>query len=156
MNKNGRIDIMGPPTEQIQQSQNYTDYRDALMGMKEETILSRAFFSKENVEILQNRLRSRVYKMSNNAIYISPQDETTLKMYMREFFIEYGQTVSNNITSQIDFINTKIIDHCSHLVYSEAKAYRNYKKDVSTLSVPHELPTSTRDFQQIQMNKEWF
>lgn len=156
MNKNGRIDIMGPPTEQIQQSQKYTDYRDALMGMKEETILSKAFFSKENVEILQNRLRHRVYKMSNGTIYISPQDETTLKMYMREFFIEYGQTIHNDITSQIDFINTKIIDHCSKLVHNEAKAYQKYKKDVSTLSVPHELPTSTRDFQQIQMNKEWF
>lgn len=156
MNKNGRIDIMGPPTEPIQQSQKYTDYRDALMGMREETILSRAFFSKENVQILQDRLRCRVYKMSKESICISPQDETTLKMYMREFFIEYGQTVHDNVTAQIDFINTKIIDHCSQLVHNEAQAYRKYKKDVSTLSVPNELPIVTREFQHLQMNKEWF
>ena len=151
---NGRINITGP-NEPIQQSL-YTDYKDALCGLKESTLLSQAFFSKENIQLLQDGIRIRVNKLSNGTICISPQDENSLKMYMRQFFLEYGKTMHQNITQQIEFINTKIIEECSRVVFSEAKAYIQYKKDVSTLNVPHNLPRASREFQQLELRNIWF
>ena len=68
---NGRVNVISQPdTKSLfsmydQNKRNKTSFRDALKGSKEESPLSSAFFSKENVQIIQNGLRAGVYEMSD-------------------------------------------------------------------------------------------
>ncbi len=67
---NGRVDILGPIGPQFQLSDKIpikqcVSFRDALTGQWTDTLLSCTFFSKENIQILQNAIRKGVYDRSN-------------------------------------------------------------------------------------------
>ena len=80
MNKNnGRINIMGPNTGDIFTlyhkkpiNSKSTPYKNALMGNQHESVLSQAFFSAENISIIQNAIKAGVYHLSKgNDIYLN-------------------------------------------------------------------------------------
>jgi hypothetical protein len=82
MNKttNGRVDIKTPNTstlfemyDKIPANQCAT-FRNPTEGLWTDTNLSRAFFSSQNIKILQNGIRAGVYYKSNNQYTIGPQD----------------------------------------------------------------------------------
>ena len=56
------------------------DFRGAMTGNWYNTILSDVFFSKENIQILQNGIRKGVYELSNKQFIISEQNEDNLKL----------------------------------------------------------------------------
>ena len=69
---NGRIDIAGKTNldvftlyDQIPTSDTTSDFREALTGTNSSTQLSHAYFSKENIQHLQNKIRQGVYEESN-------------------------------------------------------------------------------------------
>ena len=76
MNKvnNGRVDIKSPNTSSLFEmydkipANQCATFRNATEGLWDETILSNAFFSQENIKILQNGIRAGVYKRSNEWI----------------------------------------------------------------------------------------
>ena len=68
---NGRVDILGPNTnvmfsmmDKIPVSQ-CSSFRDAMTGNWNDTPLSVAFFSRNNMKIIQNGIRVGVYNKSN-------------------------------------------------------------------------------------------
>ena len=68
-----------------------TEYRNALAGNLENNMLSRVFFSAENVQILQNGIRAGVYKASKEEILVPPQNVDTLKIIMRSTYLQYAE-----------------------------------------------------------------
>lgn len=160
---NGRINIM----DNINGSQNQFDlhdripahkmttYRDALQGNQIDTILSRAFFSKENIQIIQNGIRAGVYNKSNGLYNVSPQSEENLKIIMRSTFLMYSANMPNHITEQVKALNKIILDYCIPRVYSEAKGYVRYLYDASTLVVPIDHPTLAQEYKSVEF-KGWF
>lgn len=150
-NQNGRVDIMGPNKNQFELFDNpgvnsqyrSTSYNDAMTGNWDDTILSRAFFSRNNIRIIQNGIRFGVYKMSKGRISVGDQDETNLKIIMRSIFLQYSKNVANNITSQIQRLNTLVLEYCVPDVHNEAVSYLKFKNDVSTLAIPQQRPTYT-------------
>ena len=70
------------------------------------------------------------------------QDETTLKIIMRNIFLEYATHQKNNETNEIRELNKRILDYSIKTVYNEAKSYVKFKNDVSVLSVPNDRPES--------------
>ena len=101
------------------------------------------FFSAENVQIIQNAIKAGVYSRSNSQYVIGNQDEDTLKIIMRSTFLQYSSNQPINITSQIESLNSLVIGYAVPQILSEAEGYIKYKKDVSTLAVPHARPKST-------------
>ena len=71
---NGRVNIIDYPSvdvqlkmqEKIGVKNKTSEYREALVGELESTLLSTLYFSAENIQIVQNGLRAGVYKMSGN------------------------------------------------------------------------------------------
>ena len=117
-NYNGRIDIMGPNIDQFQlfdnpnnNYKNITSYKDALNGNWTTSLLSKAFFSKENIIILQNGIRAGVYRATGGLYSIGPQDETTLKVIMRSIYLQYSINNPNNITQQISELNNLVYEY---------------------------------------------
>jgi hypothetical protein len=147
---NGRIDIMGPNTtplfqlyDQNNNANQSTSYKNAMVGNLENTVLSNAFFSGENIQIIQNAIKAGVYHKSNGAHVIGNQDEDTLKIIMRSTFLQFSNNKPNNIRQQISDLNKLVAEYAIPQIINEADSYLKYKKDVSTLAVPHARPKST-------------
>jgi len=159
---NGRVNIKSPNTsalfgmyDKIPANQCVT-FRNATEGLWNETSLSQAFFSHQNIQIIQNGIRAGVYEKSNGQYLIGPQDCDSIKIVMRSVFLQYSANQPTNLTQQIAELNKIVLNYCIQQVYSEAQGYMKYVDDVSTLVVPiaHPVQASNTD-RQLEL-KSWF
>lgn len=133
------------------------DYVEAMTGNFYDTILSKAYFSAENQDIIQNGIRAGVYKKSNNEFIIAKQNTDSLKIIMRSVFLQNSVNLPTNITGQIDALNKIVINYCVNDIYGEAKSYIKYKHDLTTLVQPLDKPAQNdRDFKHLEMWKSSF
>jgi hypothetical protein len=164
MNKvnNGRVDIKTPSTSSLFEmydkipANQCATFRNATEGLWDETYLSQAFFSKENIQILQNGIRAGVYKQSNGQYLVGPQDCDSLKIIMRSVYLQHSANQIDNITRQIIELNKIVLDYSIKQVYSEAQGYMKYLDDASTLVVPIAHPVMTDNTDRELEFKRWF
>ena len=164
MNKvsNGRIDIQSPDTRSLFNmydkipAHQCTTYRNPLEGQWDDSTLSNAYFSKENIQIIQNGIRAGVYKQSNNQYIVAPQDCDSLKIVMRSIFLQYSANLPGNISGQIEALNQIVLNFCIQQVYSEAKGYMKYLSDASNMYVPIAHPILAKDDDKELILKPWF
>lgn len=164
---NGRIDIINKTQspditnlfamyDKIPANQCAT-FREATLGQWDETPLSKAFFSRENIQIIQNGIRAGVYNKSNGQYIIGSQDCDALKIIMRSVYLQNSANQTINISGQIEELDKIVLDYCIHHVYSEAQGYMKYLYDVSTLAVPMASPVleTQKDKNNYKM-PDWF
>lgn len=153
MQGNGRVNIVNPPNPMIlyDKPRYVSNYGDAMTGNWENTLLSRAFFSVENQQIIQNGIRAGVYKQSQGEYIVAQQSDTHLKMVMRAIFLEHSKNLPTNIPEQIKELNQRVFTFCIPRVYSEAKAYLIYLQDASTLAIPMSVPIHQSTKQTLEL-----
>ena len=117
-----------------------TSFSNALQGNWEKSNLSIAYFSKQNIQIIQNAIRAGVYKMSKEQYLIGTQSVDTLKIIMRSVFLQNSANMQSHITQQIEALNKIVSEYCSKQIYGEAQGYLTYLHDASTLVVPIQRP----------------
>jgi len=161
-NSNGRVDIKSPSTQNLFNlydkipAHQCTTFRNPLEGMLEETVLSVAYFSTGNLEIIQNAIRKGIYDKTNGQYIIDNQDCDALKIIMRGVFLEHSANLPYNITQQIEELDKKVINFCIQQIYSELRGYVKYLHDASTLAVPIAPPImSSLADKQLEL-KPWF
>ena len=163
---NGRVDISKTESPDISQlfalydkipANQCVTFRDPTLGQWNETALSKAYFSKEKIQIIKNGIRAGVYDKSNGQYTVAPQDCDSLKIIMRSVYLQHSANQPTNISGQIEQLNQIVLDYCIFHVYSEAQSYMKYLYDVSTLAVPLSTPVveSQRDKNNYLMPK-WF
>ena len=124
---NGRIDIISTRDKNenkdlIRKTLTHgTNYNEALTGSWDSTNLSIAFFSSENIRIIQNGIRAGVYERSKGMYNVGYQDDTTLKIIMRSIFLEYAKHIIDKETEEIRSLNKRVLDYCVNCVYNEQK-----------------------------------
>jgi len=164
MNKvnNGRINIKSPNTSALFQmydkipANQCVTFRNPTEGLWDNTSLSQAFFSQDNIQIIQNGIRAGVYQRSNGQYVIGVQDCDSIKIIMRSVFLQYSANKPSNIPQQIEELNKIVLNYCIQQVYSEAQGYMKYVDDVSTLVVPIAHPVqATNNDRQLEF-KSWF
>ena len=164
MNKsnNGRVDIKSPNTstlfemyDKIPANQCVT-FRNPTEGLWTDTYLSKAFFSQQNIQMLQNGIRAGVYKKSNGQYTIGQQDCDSLKIIMRSVYLQYAANQINNISDQVTELNTIVLNYCVQQVYGEAQGYMKYINDASTLVVPIAHPVMADNTDRQLYLKSWF
>jgi len=159
---NGRVDIKTPNTSELFKmydkipAHQCTTFRNPTEGIWNDTILSQVFFSRENIQIIQNGIRAGVYKRSNNQYIIGVQDCDSLKIIMRSVFLQHASNLPNNIPQQINQLNKIVLNYCIQQVYSEAQGYMKYIDDVSTLAVPIAHPIQASNTGREIEFKSWF
>lgn len=164
MNKvsNGRIDIQSPDTRSLFNmydkipAHQCTTYRNPLEGQWDDSTLSNAYFSKENIQIIQNGIRAGVYKQSNYQYVVGPQDCDSLKIVMRSIYLQYSANLPGNVSGQIEALNQMVLNFCIQQVYSEAKGYMKYLSDASNMYVPIAHPVLAKDDDKELVLKPWF
>jgi hypothetical protein len=164
MNKanNGRVNIKSPNTSALFQmydkipANQCVTFRNATEGLWTDSPLSQAFFSRENIQIIQNGIRAGVCQRSNGQYIVGPQDCDSIKIIMRSVFLQYSANQPFNIPQQIEELNKIVLNYCIQQVYSEAQGYMKYIDDASTLVVPiaHPVQASNTD-RQLEL-KSWF
>lgn len=161
---NGRINLMEPQDpnvvfkmqEKIAIKNKATQYREALAGTREDNVLSKAYFSAENVQILQNGIRAGVYAKSDKKFVIPPQNIDTLKIIMRSIYLQHVENYLNDITGQIARLNKLVLDYAVPTVYKEAIGYLKYCEDQSTIAMPLPVPKHhDRQYKQLEL-KNYF
>lgn len=156
---NGRVNIFTPRTpdlfqmyDKIPVNQCIT-FRNPTEGLWDQTPLSAAFFSRENICHIQSEIRRGVYELSNGQFQIGNQDEDTLKIIMRSSFLTHAANQPTHVDRQVEQLNKIVLDYCIPQVFGEAKGYRRYMKDVSTLVNPIPYPAmSTQADKQLLLN----
>ena len=165
MNKvnNGRVDIKSPNTSALFQmydkipANQCVTFRNATEGLWSSTSLSQAFFSQQNIQMIQNGIRAGVYNRSNGQYVIGSQDCDPLKIIMRSVFLQHSANQPNNIPEQIQELNKIVLDYCIFHVYSEAQSYMKYLHDVSTLAVPMSNPImASHSDKKTHKMPDWF
>lgn len=159
---NGRLNIKSPNTSALFQmydkipANQCVTFRNPIEGLWNESCLSRAFFSQENIQIIQNGIRAGVYKRSNGQYVIGNQDCDSIKIVMRSVFLQYSANKPFDIPQQIEELNKIVLNYCIQQVYSEAQGYMTYVDDISTLAIPiaHPVQASNTD-REIEF-KTWF
>jgi hypothetical protein len=159
---NGRVNIKTPNTSKLFEmydkipANQCATFRNATEGLWDSNALSNAYFSKQNIQILQNGIRAGVYKRSKGRYVIEEQDCDSLKIIMRSVFLQNAVNKPYDIPQQVNALNQLVLDYCIQQVYSEAQGYMKYVNDVSTLVVPIAPPVMANDTDRVLEFKRWF
>jgi hypothetical protein len=142
MDSNGRIDLLsyqgGTPLflkDKILPKSKIQPF-NALQHTLQNNQLSVLFFSTKNIQIIENAIKAGVYQMSNKTHVIDTQNRDQLYVIMRATFLNYSVNQPDEITKQIEVLNSRVISYCVPKIYGEIQGYLQYKRDISTLAVP--------------------
>jgi hypothetical protein len=159
---NGKVNIMGPNVstkfsmmDKIPLTTK-TDYSNVLTGTFERTRLSDAYFSQDNIQIIQNALKKGVYDKSNQTILIDEQPQDELVSIMRSMFYQHSKNLDNNIPQQIQELNNHVINFSVNTLFNEAVAYLKYKEDSSKMHVPMSRPLYSNKTDKTLQQKPYF
>lgn len=147
--KNGRVNIMGTPIgmsefplyEQTKSGDAIYKY-EALKSIQSKSKLSNLFFSKYNINILQNILRYQVWYESGQKYVVGKQSEMELKTIMRSIFLQYGKFRNRDLIGQVKELNEIVTQYTVPNVLSNVELYIGYKHDISFLPTPLPLPVN--------------
>jgi hypothetical protein len=141
---NGRVDLMTPVVQpgwaqqNLQQGANASFNREALYGRITRTPVSDMFFSAQNIDLLQDAIRLKVY--NSTGIVVGRQSDQELKIIMTSMFFRHSRHVANDITGQVREINGHVIKYAVKEVETNLKQYMAYRKDASTMPIPLDKP----------------
>jgi len=116
---------------------------DILSGVLEETLLSKYFFSDENVMNIQKLIRYEFYKEKNKKI--DYQSNIILLTIMRGIFLKYSNSADKTlerIKLQIQKLNGLVVQYSLSKIYSNYDMHLHYMNDKSKLPLPMDIPKS--------------
>ena len=99
-----------------------------------DNLLNQTFFSKGNINILQNALRFKVNEQIGHII--GPQSETELVIIMRAIFFQHAKNLDTNIPEQISELNNIVIQSILPKILSNVKQYQEYLKNKAQIPLP--------------------
>ena len=116
---------------------------DMLRGNWDQTALSDAFFTRKNVNVIQNEIKKEVYRISGPKKWvIDDQDVDEIKMIMRAMYLQYAKNNNFNIEGQMNELNQMVVKWSVPRIMSEIEQYNYYLNDISHLPIPIEQPMS--------------
>tara|TARA_B110000967_G_C18856743_1_gene547685 strand:+ start:1139 stop:1675 length:537 start_codon:yes stop_codon:yes gene_type:complete len=138
---NGRLDLLTSnmkPYPFFLEKHDTNNFEEAVSTVYELNELQRNFFSKKNLDLIQNSIRRQVLTQANFSI--APQSLSELKIIMKSTYLQFGQNLSKNVGAQTDSLNNSVLEYCVKTIISNIRAYNHYKQRVSYTPIPLELP----------------
>ena len=113
---------------------------EAMIGIYEPTLLNKLFFSKKNLDIIQNMIRYGVWNKSGKKFMIGRQSDVEIQVVMRSIFLQHSPNLSTHITEQIKYLNGLVSGWCVPKILAEVEQYVGYVNDISRLPMPIDRP----------------
>lgn len=142
-------------TENVDIKLTGSNTRHLFKGLYGETPLTFLFFSKDNINNIQNVIKHLVYKEMNQII--DRQDPTELMIIMRSIFLEYHrhpklldegmdeitkQKLLKLYTDEVARLNDLVINETVPKIISQMQQYLDYLRDASAPRMLFEKPIS--------------
>ena len=129
--------LLAPAASSGLKPQQQDPGRDVLPGF-ERTPLASLFFSRENIEVLQQGIRWCVFSESAGRHVISRQSDNELFIVMRSIFLQRGQNMPHDVITQVRDLNKAVLDYCVPQVLSAIDMYLHFQQDIAQLPAPLE------------------
>ena len=113
---------------------------ESLYGIQESSQLNHLFFSKENMNAIQNQIRYTVYEKSNKKYVIDRQSDTELQIIMRSTYLQHSVNLPNKIKEQIQYLNKLVTDWCVEYILPQVSQYTSYIQEIEFMPIPIEHP----------------
>lgn len=142
--QNGRVDLLSPianlqiPAYQQRSVRNENYVSEATYGQVAPNDLTQLFFSENNIDVLQDGIRYRVYVETNGKYTIGRQSDQELKIVMRSIFYQFSKNQPDNVVGQVRELNAKVLEWVVPEVLSNLKQHEVYRRDASSLPMPME------------------
>jgi hypothetical protein len=119
-------------------SKLYEHNYSSISSRKEQTQLSKHFFSPSNIDLLQNQIRHLIYKKTDKII--SNQSTIELKLLMTSVYENNGKNLHDNISEQVEDLNNIVITKSVAIIETNLRQYLSYIIDKSTIPMPISRP----------------
>ena len=142
--QNGRVITTNQSLKDLKMIDNNTTEKnfqiEALYGIQETTQLNKLYFSKKNMDIIQNNIRYKVYINTEKKHIIDKQSDIELEIVMRSIYLQHSPNLPNQILEQINYLNELVCNWCSEKIIPELYQYIGYLKEIEYMPVPIEHP----------------
>lgn len=122
-----------PVTPEVQDQCGFVSSSASSVHQCESPLVS-AFFSPENVEYIQQRLRYDFYQTSGMSI--DRQKPEDLVAIMRSVFITNSRNAPDSVAEEVTIMDQKVIDLCIPMIARGVEQFFGYVRDASSLPVP--------------------
>jgi hypothetical protein len=119
-------------------------FREALHNVEQDTPLSVAFFSDQNVAAIQKGIQEGVYRMSNGQFRVGMNSDEQLRTIMHHIYIANSRHATDNIARQLEGLNNLVLRQTIREVYGEADGYIKFRRDASNIAIPLAPPVMTK------------
>lgn len=138
---NGRVDVSSSrfsnmPFPMFQTKNTSKCNRAGNMGNRERTPLSDIFFSRTNIDALQEAIRYQVYIRSEDNAVIDRQSEVDLRIIMNSIYLENAQELPYDTVGQVRNLNKAVLEYTVPKIVREIQMYLTYRNDISQLPTP--------------------
>jgi len=99
-------------------------------------LLNEAFFSAENMEIIQNMLIRDVFYKSNETLRINKIKSETLIQVMNHMWTNFCRFLPYDLKEQIRDLDKKVVEYLLPLLLKESQFYFNYLRDSDRTNLP--------------------
>jgi len=112
---------------------------DKCMDANDDDLVKEAFFSRDNIEIVQNMIIKNVAKKSGKYI-IARQKDVDVMILMNNVYHDYAQHLPYNLKEQVQELDDRVVNFITPWLINEIEAYQNYLIDSNAPLRPPELP----------------
>jgi hypothetical protein len=99
-------------------------------------LMKEAFFSLENMDIIQNRIIISVYLKSNKTLRVNKIKNETLIQVMNHIWTNFCRFLPYDLKEQIDELDNKVTEYIAPLLLKESQFYFNYLRDSDRTNLP--------------------
>lgn len=114
--------------------------KSMMTGIYEPTLLNKLYFSKDNLNIIQDDIRYNVYLKTNKKFIIDRQSDVDIQIIMRSMFLQHSPNLNDNITKQIQYLNQLVVDWATPRIISEIEQYNGYLNEIQYMPIPMDRP----------------
>lgn len=114
-----------------------------LSGNMGASSVSQLFYSKQNLQALQDGIRYSVFKLSDGRHNIGEQSNDELIIIMKTMYLTHGKNLMYNIVEQVRDLNKIVLDYAVPEIIEQLEMYEKYRHDKAFLPTPLDRSTST-------------
>jgi len=145
--QNGRVTTNGDIVKDMKMIDNQNEVMnnfqvEALYGIQETSKLNQLFFSRKNLDNIQDLIRYTVYMKSDKKYKIDKQSDVELEVIMRSIYLQHSPNLPNKIKEQISYLNKLVSDWCVEQIIPEVQQYVGYIKEIEYMPLPIDLPVN--------------
>ena len=115
---------------------------ESLYGIQETSKLNQLYFSKKNMDIIQNNIRYTVYNKTNKKHIIDKQSDIELQIIMRSMYLQHSPNLEYNYKEQLEYLNKLVVDWSVEKIIPQLEQYIGYLKEVEYMPMPIDLPVN--------------